>query len=138
MEGVHSPWRALSLACAIGTRRMLIRDKHGTQYHVTSAEFAPGQIAFHVTKDAIPIARAALNARRQCVSDVIVYDLADRRKGIVSELYDYIEREMGIKLVPNRLRLADGKAFWKSRQKPLRRALGAMTPIFGKTGIRAP
>lgn len=109
---------------------MRITDKQGVSYEVRIAEFAPGQIAFHVEKDGIPIARAALNVRRQTVSDVVVYDPADRRKGIATALYDYIEREMGFTLMPNRMRLANGRDFWKAREKPQRRALGSMAPKY--------
>ncbi len=113
----------------------MIIDKHGMTYEVSSAEFAPGQVAFHVIKDGLPIARAALNVRRQCVSDVVVYDPSDRRKGLASALYDHIEREMGFTLVPNRLKLANGKAFWSARharaQRP-RRVLGMMAPRYAE------
>lgn len=107
-----------------------IEDKRGVSYQVHSAEFAPGLIAFHVMKDEIPIARAALNTRRQCVSDVIVYDPRDRRRGIATALYDHIEREYGFTLVPNRMRLGNGKAFWKARRSAARRALGSMAPRY--------
>ena len=40
-----------------------------------------------------------------------------RRQGIASYVYDYIERDLNIKLKPNSNQLEDGKEFWKARLK---------------------
>lgn len=39
-----------------------------------------------------------------------------QRKGLSTYLYDYIEKDLGIKLRPSINQLDDGKAFWKSRK----------------------
>jgi hypothetical protein len=39
-----------------------------------------------------------------------------RRRGIATALYDYIEREVGHKLRPSRVRYDDGRKFWKARE----------------------
>lgn len=40
-----------------------------------------------------------------------------RRQGIASYVYDYVERDLNIKLKPNSNQLDDGKEFWKNRLK---------------------
>ena len=40
-----------------------------------------------------------------------------RRKGLASFVYDYIEKDLNIKLRPSFNQLDDGVAFWKSRSK---------------------
>lgn len=40
-----------------------------------------------------------------------------RRKGIATYVYDYIEKDLGIKLQPDKTQLDDGIAFWKNRLK---------------------
>jgi hypothetical protein len=109
---------------------MIITDKHGTTYGVTSASIGVNLTAYHVLRDGVPIARAALNTRKGCIQDVVVYSVYDRRRGIATALYDAIEAAHGFRLVPNHMRLADGKAFWRARQGKHRKALGKMAPAF--------
>lgn len=106
-----------------------ITDKHGIAYSVTSAEIGNGLITYHVSRDGVPVARAVLNKSKGCIQDVVVYSVDDRRRGISTALYDLIEAEHSIKLVPNRMRLTDGKAFWHSRQGT-HRVLGKMAPRY--------
>ena len=40
-----------------------------------------------------------------------------RRKGIATYVYDFIEKDLGIKVKPNKTQLDDGVAFWKNRLK---------------------
>lgn len=40
-----------------------------------------------------------------------------RRKGIATHVYDFIEKDLGIKVKPNKTQLDAGKAFWKNRLK---------------------
>lgn len=40
-----------------------------------------------------------------------------RRRGLATYLYNYIEKDLKIKLEPNDDQLPDGKAFWKNRLK---------------------
>lgn len=40
-----------------------------------------------------------------------------KRKGIVSYIYDYIEKDLRIKLKPSKSLTPDGEAFWKNRLK---------------------
>jgi GNAT superfamily N-acetyltransferase len=49
------------------------------------------------------------------VNDVLV-DEDLRRRGIATALYDHIENVCGVKLRPSRVRYADGRAFWKTRE----------------------
>jgi hypothetical protein len=105
----------------------LITDKLGVSYGLTSAGLSPGLTVYHVALDGVPVARAVLNIRRGCIQDVVVYSVDDRRRGIASALYDAIEEDQRLKLVPNHRRLSDGKAFWRSRQgRTERKALGRM------------
>lgn len=113
---------------------MQIFDKHGLSYSVTSAPIGNGLTVYHVARDGLPIARAVLNTRKRCIQDVVVYSVDDRRKSIATALYDAIEAEHHIKLEPNRMRLVDGKAFWKSRLGQERRALGKFAPRFNTMG----
>ncbi|RTL67524.1 MAG: hypothetical protein EKK41_16880 [Hyphomicrobiales bacterium] len=114
---------------------MQIHDKQGRAYAVKSAPIGNGLVVYHVTRDGVPVARAALNTRLGCVQDVVVYSVDDRRQGICTALYNAIEAELGIKLVPNRMRLADGKAFWQARTGQDRRALGKFAPRFAQRDL---
>lgn len=40
-----------------------------------------------------------------------------RRKGIATHVYDFIEKDLGIKVKPNKTQLDDGIAFWQNRLK---------------------
>ncbi len=40
-----------------------------------------------------------------------------QRKGVMSYLYDYIEKDRNIKLIPSENLLKDGRLFWKNRIK---------------------
>lgn len=40
-----------------------------------------------------------------------------RRKGLATYVYNYIEKDLGIKVKPNKTQLDDGVAFWKNRIK---------------------
>lgn len=40
-----------------------------------------------------------------------------QRKGVMSYLYDYIEKDRNIKLIPSENLLKDGRLFWKNRLK---------------------
>jgi hypothetical protein len=56
--------------------------------------------------------------------------MVHRRRGIASALYDAIERDQRLRLVPNHRRLADGKDFWRARRgrNSSRKAPGSLAP----------
>lgn len=107
-----------------------IVDKFGLTYEVSSVSLGSGLMVYHVERDGVPVERAVLNTSRGCIKDVVVYSTDDRRRGIATALYDAIERLHGFRLLPNHMRLADGKAFWRSRQGTARSALGRMAPRY--------
>ena len=63
--------------------------------------------------------RAVLRVDKGCISDVLVYRQADRRRGIASDLYDLVEADLGRSLVPSKIRSKDGRLFWTRRQAVL-------------------
>lgn len=112
---------------------MIITDKRGQTYNVMQSHMGGGLVVYYATHDNVPIARAVLNVARCCIQDVVIYDVDDRRQGIATALYDAIEAERRIKLVPNALKLEAGKAFWRSRNVgKFRRSLGRMAPTYAK------
>jgi hypothetical protein len=92
-----------------------ITDKFGATYMVTSARLGAGAMVYHVHAGQLLVARAVLQIYKDCISDVLVYRQADRRRGICSALYAAIETDIGRPLVPSRIKSKDGKAFWASR-----------------------
>src|SRR5262249_5181562 len=50
------------------------------------------------------VARAVVQVFKGCISDVLVYKEANRRKGIASALYALIEADLGRPLRPSRIR----------------------------------
>lgn len=50
------------------------------------------------------------------IEDVVINE-EFRRKGLANYLYNYIEKDLKIKLRPSSVQLDDGKAFWKARLK---------------------
>lgn len=50
------------------------------------------------------------------IEDVLI-DEEYRRKGLATYLYNYIEKDLRIKLKPNSIQLEDGIAFWQNRSK---------------------
>jgi hypothetical protein len=57
-----------------------------------------------------------LQVFKGCISDVLVYREADRRRGIASALYRLIEAERSQSLRPSRIRSKAGRAFWAARR----------------------
>lgn len=47
--------------------------------------------------------------------ELIVTNESYRRKGVASFMYDYIEKDLGIKLQPSKHLLPSGQLFWKNR-----------------------
>ena len=64
----------------------------------------------------ILVARAVLRIDRGCISEVLVYRQADRRRRIATVLYRLIEAELGRPLRPSRIRSKAGQAFWATRR----------------------
>jgi hypothetical protein len=93
-----------------------IADRFGATYTVTSAPLGAGATVYYVHAGELLVARAVLQVYKSCISDVLVYRQADRRRGICSALYAAIEAEIGRPLVPSRIKSKDGKAFWASRR----------------------
>jgi GNAT superfamily N-acetyltransferase len=91
----------------------IIRDKHGVEYQVR--RFGVASQLFCVYNDSGQVAYALAELDFSSVNDVLV-DEDLRRRGIATALYDYIEREVGHKLRPSRVRYDDGRKFWKARE----------------------
>ena len=51
------------------------------------------------------------------VDDIQIYDEKNRRKGLATYLYDYIESDLRRKLKPSPIQLSDGEKFWENRNK---------------------
>lgn len=47
--------------------------------------------------------------------ELVITKESYRRKGVATYMYNYIEKDLGIKLKPSKLLLEDGKLFWKNR-----------------------
>jgi GNAT superfamily N-acetyltransferase len=91
----------------------VIRDKQGAEYRVR--RFGVANQLFCVYNHQGQVAYALAELDFSNVNDVLV-DEELRRRGIATALYDYIEREVGHKLRPSRVRYADGREFWKARE----------------------
>lgn len=61
------------------------------------------------------IGYAMMEENTNFVSLVEIHD-AFQRSGLNTYLYNYIENDLNIKLVPSKSQSSDGKAFWKSRK----------------------
>jgi len=92
-----------------------ITDKFGITYTVGRNAIGAGHIAYYALAGEMPVARAVVNAFKGCISNVLVYKVSDRRRGIASALYRLIEADIGRPLVPSRIRSKAGRAFWASR-----------------------
>jgi hypothetical protein len=94
-----------------------IVDRFGTTYAVKRWPLGGGAVVYYVLALAgnAVIARAVLRVDKGCISDVLVYRQADRRRGIASALYDLVEADIGRPLVPSRIRSKAGRLFWARR-----------------------
>jgi len=61
------------------------------------------------------IGYAMMEENTNFISLVEIHD-AFQRSGLNTYLYNYIENDLNIKLVPSKSQSSDGKAFWKSRK----------------------
>jgi hypothetical protein len=93
-----------------------ITDKFGITYTIGRSAIGAGHIAYYALAGEMPVARAVVNAFKGCISDVLVFKVSDRRRGIASALYRLIEADIGRPLVPSRIRSKAGRAFWASRR----------------------
>lgn len=74
------------------------------------------QIDYYVKYENKLIGFATILSNRNYIREMQV-EKKYQRKGIMSYLYDYIEKDRNIKLVPSDNLLKDGRAFWKNRNK---------------------
>jgi hypothetical protein len=105
-----------------------IVDRFGTTYTVKRWPHGDGTMLYYVLSldGKAVVARAVLQVAKGCISEVLVYHQANRRRGIASALYRLIEADLGRPLVPNRIKSREGIAFWASRQtKSRHRSVGA-------------
>lgn len=72
-----------------------ITDKFGIAYTVTRTPLGANAMAYYAHTGDILVARAVLQVFKGCISDVLVYRQADRRRGIASALYKLIKDELG-------------------------------------------
>ena len=110
---------------------MQIVDRFGTTYTVKRWPHGDGTMLYYVLSLAgnALVARAVLQIGKGCISEVLVYHHANRRRGIASALYRLIEAEIGRPLVPSRIRSRAGRAFWAARrQGQLKSARAAFPP----------
>jgi hypothetical protein len=91
-----------------------ITDKFGTPYAIIRVPHS-GTTVYHVLAGEELVARAVLRIDKGCISAVLVYRKADRRRGIASALYDLVEADIGRPLRPSRIRSRAGRAFWARR-----------------------
>jgi len=116
-----------------------IVDRFGTSYTVKRWPNGDGTMLYYVLSldgDAV-VARAVLQPFRGCVTDVLVYHQANRRRGVATALYPLIEADLGRPLVPSRIRsLAGRRSGWRGnglgqllRVSSLQRSKSARTAI---------
>jgi hypothetical protein len=74
-----------------------------------------GQILYRIIKDNRILGQARYDPKRKVVDDITIYEC--KRQGLATYLYDYIEADQKIILMPSETLLDDGKAFWKARLK---------------------
>src|SRR5262245_43481438 len=94
-----------------------ITDRFGIAYTVTRTPLGANAVAYYAHAGQVLVARAVLQVFKGCISDVLVYRQADRRRGIASALYRLIEDDLGRPLVPSRIRSKAGRALWASRSR---------------------
>jgi hypothetical protein len=93
-----------------------IHDRVGTVYAVTRSPLrGDATVIYYAHAGDEIIARAVVQVFKGCISDVLVYNESNRRKGIASALYRLIEAELGRPLHPSRIRSKAGRAFWANR-----------------------
>ncbi len=63
------------------------------------------------------IAYVIIKQNSNSIYKIEILDTQYRRKGLATFLYNYIEKDLNIKLIPSEKQLPDGKAFWKNRLK---------------------
>lgn len=51
------------------------------------------------------------------ISNILIFDDEYKRRGLATYIYDYIEKEQGIKLKPSPVLLDEGELFWENRLK---------------------
>ena len=94
-----------------------INDRVGTVYTVTCSPLqGDGTVIYYAHAGDEVIARAVVQVFKGSISDVLVYNESNRRKGIASALYRLIEAELGRPLQPSRIRSKAGRAFWANRR----------------------
>ena len=74
----------------------------------------PGQILYRIlNKNGKVLGQARYDPKRKVVDDIAIYEM--KRQGLATYLYDYIECDQKIILMPSETLLDGGKAFWKAR-----------------------
>jgi hypothetical protein len=96
---------------------MQIADRFGTTYTVKRWPLGDGSMVYYVLAGDDVIARAVLKVVKGCVTEVLVYHQANRRRGIATALYRLIESDIGRPLMPSRFKSRLGLAFWASRTR---------------------
>ena len=97
---------------------MQIVDRFGITYAVKSWPLGAGAVVYYVLAlngNAV-VARAVLQVAKGCISELLVYHQANRRRGIASALYRLIEADIGRPLLPSRIWSRAERAFWASRR----------------------
>jgi len=93
-----------------------ITDRLGITYTVTRTPLRANAVIYNAFAGDVSVARAVLRVEKGCISDVLVYRKADRRRGIATAMYALIEADLGRPLRPSRIRFRSkvGRAFWAS------------------------
>ena len=102
-----------------------ITDKHGVTYTVkhSTREDEDGTVRHKYEVFEKPdengfekqVGGVDLNRKGDAAMSVGVYPEYQRRS-IATELYKYIEKDLGYKLKPNKYQTDEGQAFWKSKE----------------------
>lgn len=64
-----------------------------------------------------PIGVFVLRPNTNFIEDADIFDEQYHRKGLASYVYDYIEKDLGIKLKPSKSQTSEGYSFWQNRLK---------------------
>lgn len=98
------------------TRKKNPKDYDLLKQLVVKRNNGVGYLLYITYLSKLEIAKLHFNKNKNYVYNIEVKE-EFRRKGVADFLYNYIEKDLDIKLKPSSFLLSDGKAFWEHRLK---------------------
>lgn len=74
-------------------------------------------IRYYVWLDDLCIGVFVIQKRNNFVEEMEIWDSKYKHRGLATYMFDYIEKDLNIKLVPSKYQTKAGRAFWKNRLK---------------------